>query len=94
MVGSKTLDCFKEELNQRNLSKVKRLLNLCFITVSFSLLPIHLPSLGYMFSHKVFRQLKKTEDPCEIFHLICNYLLSAVGNGGKEGFGGAIASKK
>lgn len=29
-----------------------------------------------------------------MFNLVCNYLLSAAGNGGKEGFGGAIASKK
>ena len=45
----------------------------------------------------VFRQLKKkkkqTEKVFEILQLVCNYLLSAVGSGGKEGFGGAIASK-
>ena len=46
-----------------------------------------------MFSHKtsIWTIKKKTEKLFEIFHLLCDYLLSAVGNGGREG--GAIASK-
>ena len=48
-----------------------------------------------MFLHIISIQAikRKSEKLSEIFHLVCNYLLSAAGNGGREGFGGAIASK-